>query len=303
MSQQKDKRLAVSLLREREEGAAHTYAAISERTGYGRKQLTRLLAQIREGLPDEEILRHGNAGRRPPSPASDSEAGACPGAEGVLRGDNHGPPQGHLPRGRRAQPREGGARPRPGARGAQRELVPGPVQAGGLEVAGREARGGGRGAGAPRHQGAEPAPRHARAGGRDLRRLARGNGDTRVPRLAVDDATSSVLGGSFMPTRVPPGVRPHVPRGALALRRPPGRLRGQDDGPAVRPAPARPPGWRAPWSRSGRRSYSPAPPRRRAASSAATGRSRGGWRTTSSGSGRRPTTRSTSGSTASTRPT
>ena len=52
MSQQKDKRLAVSLLREREEGAAHTYAAISERTGYGRKQLTRLLAQIREGLPD-----------------------------------------------------------------------------------------------------------------------------------------------------------------------------------------------------------------------------------------------------------
>ena len=108
MSQQKDKRLAVSLLREREEGAAHTYAAISERTGYGRKQLTRLLAQIREGLPDEEILRHGNAGRRPPSPASDSEAGACPGAEGVLRGDNHGPPQGHLPRGRRAQPRGAG---------------------------------------------------------------------------------------------------------------------------------------------------------------------------------------------------
>ncbi|HIY82232.1 hypothetical protein [Rubneribacter sp.] len=199
MSQQKDKRLAVSLLREREEGAAHTYAAISERTGYGRKQLTRLLAQIREGLPDEEILRHGNAGRRPPSPASDSEAGLVRGLkesygaitmahlkdichEDVVRNPERAGLVRDLGLAERSESwfrdlfrREGWRSP------AER-----PAEAAGAQG---------------RHDIREPSPRRGmlvQAGGTFGDWL--GDGDTRVPRLAVDDATSSVLGGSFMPT-------------------------------------------------------------------------------------------------------
>ena len=199
MSQQKDKRLAVSLLREREEGAAHTYAAISERTGYGRKQLTRLLAQIREGLPDEEILRHGNAGRRPPSPASDSEAGLVRGLkesygaitmahlkdichEDVVRNPE-----------RAGLVRDLGLAERSESwfrdlfrRGGWRSPAERPAEAAGAQG---------------RHDIREPSPRRGmlvQAGGTFGDWL--GDGDTRVPRLAVDDATSSVLGGSFMPT-------------------------------------------------------------------------------------------------------
>ena len=199
MSQQKDKRLAVSLLREREEGVAHTYAAISERTGYGRKQLTRLLAQIREGLPDEEILRHGNAGRRPPSPASYSEAGLVRGLkesygaitmahlkdichEDVVRNPERAGLVRDLGLAERSESwfrdlfrREGWRSP------AER-----PAEAAGAQG---------------RHDIREPSPRRGmlvQAGGTFGDWL--GDGDTRVPRLAVDDATSSVLGGSFMPT-------------------------------------------------------------------------------------------------------
>lgn len=199
MSQRKDKELAVSLLREREEGAAHTYAEISERTGYGRKQLARLLSQIREGLSDEEVLRHGNAGRRPPNAASDAEVGFLRELKGsygaitiahfrdIYHEDVVRNPE------REETVRELGLVERSASwfrdlfrREGWRSPAERPAEAGGPQE---------------RHDIREPSPRRGmlvQVDGTSGDWL--GDGDARVPRLAVDDATSAVLGGAFMPT-------------------------------------------------------------------------------------------------------
>lgn len=69
----KDKEELIRMLRERESGIAHSYDEISRATGYERKQIGRVAKEIREGASDGELLAHGNAGRRPSTTASPEE--------------------------------------------------------------------------------------------------------------------------------------------------------------------------------------------------------------------------------------
>ena len=68
----KDKAKALQLLIEREKNPMITYEQISIETGYERKQLSRLAKELKQ-KDMESILTHGNTGRKPVTTASDQE--------------------------------------------------------------------------------------------------------------------------------------------------------------------------------------------------------------------------------------
>ena len=68
----KDKEKALQMLLERQCNPMITYEMISEKTGYGRKQLGRLATELKE-KDITSILTHGNTGRKPVTTASDQE--------------------------------------------------------------------------------------------------------------------------------------------------------------------------------------------------------------------------------------
>ena len=68
----KDKEKALQMLLERQCNPMITYEMISEKTGYGRKQLDRLATELKE-KDITSILTHGNTGRKPVTTASDQE--------------------------------------------------------------------------------------------------------------------------------------------------------------------------------------------------------------------------------------
>lgn len=68
----KDKTLALELLIQKASDSTITYDEISRRTGYDRRSLMRFANDLVEKSP-EEILRHGNTGRKPATTASPSE--------------------------------------------------------------------------------------------------------------------------------------------------------------------------------------------------------------------------------------
>jgi len=68
----KDKKRALEMLKERKQNKELTYEIISRETGYERKQLSRLNRQLEE-KDMESILTHGNTGRKPVTTASDQE--------------------------------------------------------------------------------------------------------------------------------------------------------------------------------------------------------------------------------------
>jgi len=68
----KDKVKALQMLLDRQRNPMITYEMISEKTGYGRKQLGRLAAELKE-KDMSSILTHGNTGRKPVTTASDQE--------------------------------------------------------------------------------------------------------------------------------------------------------------------------------------------------------------------------------------
>lgn len=68
----KDKAKALQLLIEREKNPMITYEQISKETGYERKQLSRLAKELKQ-KDMESVLTHGNAGRKPVTTASDQE--------------------------------------------------------------------------------------------------------------------------------------------------------------------------------------------------------------------------------------
>ena len=70
----KDKKRALELLKERETNPQITYEMISRETGYERKQLSRFSSELKE-KDMEDILTHGNTGRKPAITASDQEVG------------------------------------------------------------------------------------------------------------------------------------------------------------------------------------------------------------------------------------
>ena len=68
----KDKVKALQMLLDRQRNPMITYEMISEKTGYGRKQLGRLATELKE-KDMSSILTHGNTGRKPVTTASDQE--------------------------------------------------------------------------------------------------------------------------------------------------------------------------------------------------------------------------------------
>lgn len=68
----KDKEKALRMLIEREKNPMITYEHISKETGYERKQLSRLAKELKQ-KDMESILTHGNTGRKPVTTASDQE--------------------------------------------------------------------------------------------------------------------------------------------------------------------------------------------------------------------------------------
>ena len=68
----KDKALALELLMKKDQDASLTYGEISRRTGYDKRSLMRFANELDEKAP-EEILTHGNTGRKPSLTASSSE--------------------------------------------------------------------------------------------------------------------------------------------------------------------------------------------------------------------------------------
>lgn len=68
-----NKELAVRLVKEKLSGSGITYSEISLRTGYERRQLARIAEAIESGRDDSSILVHGNSGRKPVTTASEKE--------------------------------------------------------------------------------------------------------------------------------------------------------------------------------------------------------------------------------------
>lgn len=68
----KDKALALQLLQDKVLNPSITYSEISRRSGYDKRSLMRFANELLEQSPDE-ILRHGNKGRKPAITASQSE--------------------------------------------------------------------------------------------------------------------------------------------------------------------------------------------------------------------------------------
>lgn len=68
----KDKALALELLMQKAHDPAITYGEISRRSGYDKRSLMRFTNDLDEKTP-EEILQHGNTGRKPAITASSSE--------------------------------------------------------------------------------------------------------------------------------------------------------------------------------------------------------------------------------------
>lgn len=68
----KDKKKALELLKQKMIDESITYDYVSRVTGYGRKQLARLYEQLKE-KDEESLLIHGNTGRKPVTTASDQE--------------------------------------------------------------------------------------------------------------------------------------------------------------------------------------------------------------------------------------
>ena len=68
----KDKVKALQMMLDRQRNPMITYEMISEKTGYGRKQLGRLATELKE-KDMSSILTHGNTGRKPVTTASDQE--------------------------------------------------------------------------------------------------------------------------------------------------------------------------------------------------------------------------------------
>lgn len=67
----KDKALALQLLQDKVLNPSITYSEISRRSGYDKRSLMRFANELLEQSPDE-ILRHGNKGRKPAITASQS---------------------------------------------------------------------------------------------------------------------------------------------------------------------------------------------------------------------------------------
>lgn len=68
----KNKEKALQMLLEREQNPMITFQMISDETGYERKQLSRLAAELKQ-KDMNSILTHGNTGRKPVTTASDQE--------------------------------------------------------------------------------------------------------------------------------------------------------------------------------------------------------------------------------------
>jgi hypothetical protein len=70
----KDKDLALQLLKEKiDNDYLHTYTEIEQRSGYGKRQLIRMMQELREGKSTASVLVHGNTGRQPVTTASEEE--------------------------------------------------------------------------------------------------------------------------------------------------------------------------------------------------------------------------------------
>ena len=70
----KDKQLAIKLLQEKKTNDfLHTYEDIAIQTGYSDRQLKRWMSMLRNKKDTDSILTHGNTGRQPVTTASDEE--------------------------------------------------------------------------------------------------------------------------------------------------------------------------------------------------------------------------------------
>lgn len=192
------KERALRLLAEKDGGASVTYSDIARETGYSRRQLIRLSARLRdEGA--EAVLAHGNGGSRPSNAAGDNEVA-------YLRALKEPYPNVTIAHFRDIyiedvieNPARAADVERYGlvARGAtwfrelfEREGWRSPAQ-----------RGPRRGAGGRQHPRRSPLPRAgmmAQVDGTPYDWLS--TGEAWCMHLGVDDATTRVLGGWFMPT-------------------------------------------------------------------------------------------------------